>query len=606
MAVDLERFGGRLHIRGHAEQAPGTIGVESPRLRPKLRLTKDEAGVVHLRGRRPDISITLWVPADVGVTGRFRGSHLRIDGIRGNVEVNVARGTLLLANLSSPQVVARTTGNVVGERLGTPSVTVRTRGASILEFATAPRMVLVDSASENRVAVPAGRYNVIVPFEHHSRVFVDTGKSRRLMTLGSLAGEITVVPIGNDAEQWEAPTVPEKTLFAGSVPGGSAATFRVRLAERQAIFTELPVPSDEEKARISMAVGQYCAAELVRRAHVDHVSKRLGNWILVLAFIAALFVPPFLDEVSRSNFTFDTYIVTLGVSALCIPLAYVPTVARRTRVARPARWLLAFIVWQLLLLTGAFAALANLGWTGSYEPTELALRVVLLAAMPAAVYGLLLPTIVVGMTLVQRRSPHQATIVHEILTHLDNLVRFESYLPDWAVKAAVLNQLEDIALFLERALSHRLRMVDYLGQQWLQQATAESANGIRSFKRSLVSGDVGTVRDGMARCLVAVAAGDLSLLPREPLPDIELRGRIKRAGTVLRTLVVGLTPVAGLTLFTRHGPDLGEQTEGVMILSSVVWGLVVVLQGLDPLFNRRLEAVREFAAAVRLPGGKSG
>ncbi|OZM84175.1 DUF4097 family beta strand repeat-containing protein [Pseudonocardia sp. MH-G8] len=132
------------------------------------------------------------VPDDVALEVRTSSGDVTLGGLAAAaVDVRVSSGAVHLADLRGPIVVEASSGDVVGERLDTPSFSATASSGEVrADFASTPgEVAIVASSGDVEVALPAGSYRV--------EAATDSGDERVAVPVDAAAAAVVRVEVGS-------------------------------------------------------------------------------------------------------------------------------------------------------------------------------------------------------------------------------------------------------------------------------------------------------------------------------------------------------------------------------------------------------------------------
>jgi hypothetical protein len=137
--------------------------------RPKVEITLDQ-GTLTVRGGCADsphlgtcaVDLAVGLPADASVLGSSGSGDLQLDGLRGDVDVDIGSGDVDLLDLSGPVRVRSGSGDIIGEALTGDTIDVEVHSGDVGLTVRGPirSARLVSGSGDLDLAVPAGRYAV--------------------------------------------------------------------------------------------------------------------------------------------------------------------------------------------------------------------------------------------------------------------------------------------------------------------------------------------------------------------------------------------------------------------------------------------------------------
>ncbi|MGN9909563.1 hypothetical protein ACTMTJ_18630 [Phytohabitans sp. LJ34] len=177
------------------------------------------------------------------------------------------------------------------------------------------------------------------------------------------------------------------------------------------------------------------------------------------------------------------------------------------------------------------------------------------------------------------------------------LARPERTFADLVTRRRLVWGLEQLARTIERGYPRAIVPAAAADRDALAAKCAQLARTIRTYQVSLAFPDVETLpalRRMTLATTSAICTGRLGSLALSPSPVAGARRRLwSTVGAALRVLLVAALPVLAATVLLRFGLLGGDSTSRTIVVAATLWGVVVLMTALDPLFNDRVSTMKD-------------
>jgi len=177
------------------------------------------------------------------------------------------------------------------------------------------------------------------------------------------------------------------------------------------------------------------------------------------------------------------------------------------------------------------------------------------------------------------------------------LARPERTFAELATRRWLVWRLEQLARAIERGYPRAIVLPAPADRDALTTKCAQLARTIRTYQVSLAFPDVDTLpalRRMVLATTAAVCTGRLGSLALSRPPGAEARRRLWPAAVAaVRVTLVAALPLLVAIVLRRYG-HLGEDPTGrTIVVACALWGAVVLMSALDPLFKDRISTVKD-------------
>ena len=176
------------------------------------------------------------------------------------------------------------------------------------------------------------------------------------------------------------------------------------------------------------------------------------------------------------------------------------------------------------------------------------------------------------------------------------------------VRRAVLRTLESTARHLQ-SLSRQLRAGDPETDAWSRARFDEVAASMRGLKTWIItpkSDSLPNLQRHLEAELAKLVRGDWDALARRAPGAAVKVPVLRRIGELLRTVVLAGAPALVLAVTRWLNAPLPEEWEGFGFAGAILWGLYILLSGLDPRLKEKIDTFRDLLGIVRGQQKKGG
>jgi len=218
----------------------------------------------------------------------------------------------------------------------------------------------------------------------------------------------------------------------------------------------------------------------------------------------------------------------------------------------------------------------------------------------AALYFLLLLGAMIGtlFKIWRKKLYPDALIIDGLLTVLHKLENEPDQWCELGFRRELASRLDEVAYSMQSGLPSRLRTGDLVMDTWLKRTSLHQASAVRALKKWLAVPKKDTrehLIQKLAETFMACSGGDWDALERQEPETLTRSDHYMRIGTILRTTIVAVFPVALLFLYSEFS---GQMATGSLQVLAILWGAGTVLSAVDPLFGARVTVFKDLLDAV--------
>ena len=192
----------------------------------------------------------------------------------------------------------------------------------------------------------------------------------------------------------------------------------------------------------------------------------------------------------------------------------------------------------------------------------------------------------------------EAVIAYNLLLILKRLE--DDGIKSFYAKRMFVTRLEHVAVFMEKHIFKRIRTSDERANLWMLERMQQIATAIRDKKKWIYTPKVDTtphLATSLSGFLIHFLRNEWDALERSEVPTrLGKRDWVTWAGTTLRTLVLGLSPV-GVLLVLRERNMLSMPFGESLIGIAIIWAIVSLLW-LDPSAKDKINALKDATSII--------